>query len=185
MKCQKIGRQIVFNIMQYFKTVHVEACGHYRSRHWSSKILVLYMLKVQYTTGLFHLGPRQCLNHALAGPFTPSEPNKEDESDVADQADMPSTSTNKLLDVTPSEPNTEDEPDEADPADILSTSLLNVWKGAIMAQRVGAREGLLQQAKRMKRDSDTRCPVPEIGATVRVPIPSLDRGKIDDRSVLA
>jgi len=101
MKCQKIGRQIVFNIMQYFK------------------------------------------------------------------------------------PNTDDEPDEANPAEILSTSLLNVRKEALMAQRVGVREGLLQHVKRMKRDSDAKCPVLEIGATVRVPIPSLDRGKIDDWSVLA
>lgn len=44
---------------------------------------------------------------------------------------------------------------------------------------------LLQQAKRMKKDSDARFPVPEIDVTVWVPILDVDRAKVGTRSVLA
>ena len=49
----------------------------------------------------------------------------------------------------------------------------------------GAKEALIQQAKKMKRDSDAKFQAPEVGMTVRVPILDVDRGKSDDRSILA
>jgi len=55
----------------------------------------------------------------------------------------------------------------------------------IMAQRAAAKEGLLHQAKRMKRDSDAKFLPPAIGATIRVPLPDVDRAKLDSRPILA
>lgn len=57
--------------------------------------------------------------------------------------------------------------------------------GQIAAEGVGVKECLIQQAKKMKRDSDAQFPPPEIGATVRIPVPDVDRAKLDDRSILA
>ncbi|XP_071053668.1 KRAB-A domain-containing protein 2-like [Onthophagus taurus] len=51
--------------------------------------------------------------------------------------------------------------------------------------RKGAYDGLQAQAKRMKLISDSTHPKPQIGSTVRIPVPDVDRGRGDARSVLA
>ena len=42
---------------------------------------------------------------------------------------------------------------------------------AIATERAAAREGLVQQAKKIKHDSDAQLPPPNVGATVHVPVP--------------
>ena len=68
---------------------------------------------------------------------------------------------------------------ESDPPD--QSSSLDSRKRAISQERAGAQASLLQQAKRMKRGSDAKFPEPAIGATVRVPVPDVDRGKLGGR----
>lgn len=51
-------------------------------------------------------------------------------------------------------------------------------------ERNGALEGLQQQAKRMKLMSDKKFGEVEIGKTVRIPIPDVDRGRGDHGNVL-
>ena len=41
----------------------------------------------------------------------------------------------------------------------------------------------MQQPKKMKHDSDAKFPVPDIGATVRVLVPNVDRAKLDSRVI--
>ena len=36
----------------------------------------------------------------------------------------------------------------------------------------------------MKRDSDTKFQTPEVGMTIRIPIPDIDQNKSDNRSIL-
>jgi hypothetical protein len=67
----------------------------------------------------------------------------------------------------------------------FNVDVLTERRETIMAQRAAAKEGLLHQAKRMKHDSDAKFPPPAIGATVRVPVPDVDRAKLDSRSILA
>ena len=52
-------------------------------------------------------------------------------------------------------------------------------------EREAAREELVQQAKRMRKISDTKFPAVHPEATVRVPVPDVDRAKIDYRSISA
>ena len=56
---------------------------------------------------------------------------------------------------------------------------------SIREEREEAFHCLSDQAKRMKRSSDKHLPPVERGATVRIPIPDVDRAKGDARSVLA
>ncbi|KAF2879050.1 hypothetical protein ILUMI_27144 [Ignelater luminosus] len=51
--------------------------------------------------------------------------------------------------------------------------------------RKSAYDGLQKQAKRMKVISDNAHPKPDIGSTVRIPVPDVDRGRGDARSILA
>jgi len=46
-------------------------------------------------------------------------------------------------------------------------------------------DGLQEQAKRMRQKSDANFPNPSVGDTVCIPIPAVDRGKTDPRSILA
>ena len=55
----------------------------------------------------------------------------------------------------------------------------------IKRKREESVEGLQEQAKRMLRRSDANFPHPSIGDTVRIPVPDVDRGKTDARSILA
>ncbi|KAF2890708.1 hypothetical protein ILUMI_15465 [Ignelater luminosus] len=50
--------------------------------------------------------------------------------------------------------------------------------------RKSAYDGLQKQAKRMKVISDNAHPKPDIGSTVRIPVPDIDRGRGDARSIL-
>jgi len=52
---------------------------------------------------------------------------------------------------------------------------------AIIHERENANKALEQQAKRMKRDSDAKFPEVDVGTSVRVPVPYVDRGKTDAR----
>ena len=54
----------------------------------------------------------------------------------------------------------------------------------IDAERNGALKGLQQQVKRMKLMSDKKFGEVEVGKTVRIPIPDVDRGKGDLRNIL-
>lgn len=56
---------------------------------------------------------------------------------------------------------------------------------AIKNHREQANENLTNQARKMKIVSDNLHPSVCVGSTVRVPIPELDRGRTDARSVLA
>ncbi|KAF2903389.1 hypothetical protein ILUMI_02798 [Ignelater luminosus] len=49
----------------------------------------------------------------------------------------------------------------------------------------GAYNGLQKQAKRIKVISDNTHPKPDIGSTVRILVPDVDRGREDARSILA
>lgn len=51
--------------------------------------------------------------------------------------------------------------------------------------RTDARDNLEAQAKRMRLDSDKKFPPVPVGATVRVPVPEVDRGRGDHRNILA
>lgn len=51
--------------------------------------------------------------------------------------------------------------------------------------RSGAKEALHNQAKRMKHISNSSHPMPLVGDTVRIPVPEVDRGRGDPRSILA
>lgn len=57
-------------------------------------------------------------------------------------------------------------------------------KKSIIENRFEAKEGLLQQAKKMKLNSDKLLPSAKIGDTVRLPVPDVDRGRADARNVL-
>ena len=54
----------------------------------------------------------------------------------------------------------------------------------IKRQREEAFNCLTNQAKRMKRTSDQYLPQVDKGCTVRIPVPDVDRGRGDSRSVL-
>lgn len=82
------------------------------------------------------------------------------------------------------------EPTNSDASDVENTSPENICnfcsrKRNIANARKGAHDGLEVQAKRMKVISDNTYPKPKIGSTVRVPVPDVDRGRGDARSVLA
>ena len=51
--------------------------------------------------------------------------------------------------------------------------------------REAAREGLEEQAKKMKATSSKRFQKPTLGQNVRIKIPDIDRAKMDPRSVIA
>lgn len=55
----------------------------------------------------------------------------------------------------------------------------------IAMARKAAHDGLELQAKRMEVISDSTHPKPKIGSSVRIPVPDVDRGRGDARSVLA
>lgn len=67
----------------------------------------------------------------------------------------------------------------------LPSCPLSVRKTSILAKRKQSKDGLTQQAKQRKLQSDRNFPNPIIGDTVRVTIPQFDRGKTDARNVLA
>ena len=58
-------------------------------------------------------------------------------------------------------------------------------KTLIITERNAAKEGLCQQAKRMKDTSEKKHPPAAIASTVRVKVPDVDRGRGDHRSILA
>ena len=62
-----------------------------------------------------------------------------------------------------------------------SRTVLDDRKDAISKKRTAAKECLTRQTKKMKRDSNAKFPDPPIGATVRVPLSDVDRGKTDAR----
>jgi len=62
--------------------------------------------------------------------------------------------------------------------------ILHARKRVIEEEQADAKEALLQQTKRMKKYSDARFPESEIGATVRIPLPDVDRAKVGPRYVL-
>ena len=51
--------------------------------------------------------------------------------------------------------------------------------------REAAREGLEEQAKKMKSSSSKKFQTPILGQIVRIKIPDIDRAKIDPRSIIA
>ena len=51
--------------------------------------------------------------------------------------------------------------------------------------REAAREGLEEQAKRMKATSSKKFQKPTLGQNVRIKIPDIDRAKMDPRSIIA
>jgi hypothetical protein len=51
--------------------------------------------------------------------------------------------------------------------------------------REAAREGLEEQAKKMKATSSKKFPKPTLGQNVRIKIPDIDRAKKDPRSLIA
>jgi hypothetical protein len=55
----------------------------------------------------------------------------------------------------------------------------------ISSKRVAAKENLLLQATKMLRTSKRKFPPPQIGDTVRIQVPDVDRGRTDPRNVLA
>ena len=57
-------------------------------------------------------------------------------------------------------------------------------KTSIITERNAAKEGLCQQAKRMKVTSDKKHPPAAIASTVRVKVPDVDRGRGDPKSIL-
>ncbi|XP_050508441.1 uncharacterized protein LOC126885719 [Diabrotica virgifera virgifera] len=57
-------------------------------------------------------------------------------------------------------------------------------KKSIIENRFQAKDGLLQQAKKMKLNSNKLLPTAKIGDTVRLPVPDLDRGRADARNTL-
>ncbi|XP_071052387.1 uncharacterized protein [Onthophagus taurus] len=72
--------------------------------------------------------------------------------------------------------------DRMDPSHLC---LLCYKRNSIINERNDAKEGLCQQAKKMKITSDKLHPSADVGSTVRVKIPDVDRGRGDPRSVLA
>jgi len=56
---------------------------------------------------------------------------------------------------------------------------------SIASNRIGAHEGLVSQASKMKKNSDASLPPCEIGDTVLVPVPEVDRAKTDFRKIKA
>lgn len=62
-----------------------------------------------------------------------------------------------------------------------SRTVLDERKDAILRKRTAARDSLMHQAKKMKRQSNAKFPDPPIGATVRIPLSDVDRGKTDAR----
>ena len=59
----------------------------------------------------------------------------------------------------------------------MSQLCLNEQK--IIESRRDAKTNLENQAKKMKMSSDGQFPIPEIGETVRIAVPDVDRGKGD------
>ncbi|KAK9679289.1 hypothetical protein QE152_g40145 [Popillia japonica] len=55
----------------------------------------------------------------------------------------------------------------------------------INSKRVAAKENLLLQATKMLRTSKKKFPAAQIGDTVRIQVPDVDRGRTDPRNVLA
>lgn len=55
----------------------------------------------------------------------------------------------------------------------------------IQNSRKEAHDGLIAQGVRMQTTSDNKHPKAEVGTTVRIPIPEVDRGRGDSRSILA
>ena len=51
--------------------------------------------------------------------------------------------------------------------------------------REAAREGLEEQAKKMKATSSKKFPKPTVGQNFRMKIPDIDRAKMDPRSIIA
>jgi len=51
--------------------------------------------------------------------------------------------------------------------------------------REAARQGLEEQAKKMKATSSKRFQKPTLGQNVRIKIPDIDRAKTDPRSIIA
>jgi len=51
--------------------------------------------------------------------------------------------------------------------------------------REAAREGLEEQAKKMKATSSNKFQKPTLGQNVRIKIPDIDRAKMDPRSIIA
>lgn len=115
------------------------------------------------------------LEEALSGLYVSS-----DRSDEEDNVDSPFPS-NMNNDAGPSSSNANN--DDSPPPS--NADALDLRAQAIAAERAAARDGLVQQAKKMKRNSDAQFPPPAIGATVRVPVPDVDRSKLDDRCLLA
>lgn len=59
-----------------------------------------------------------------------------------------------------------------------------IRKQSIATQRKESYENLEKQAKKMKLTSDKHHPEATLGTTVRIPVPDVDRGRGDARSIL-
>jgi hypothetical protein len=107
-----------------------------------------------------------------------------DESDVDNQNTKPSMSSSQALTDPP--PSTSSTQALTDPQ--LSTSscqALTEQHELIYSKRVAAKENLLLQATKMLRTSKRKFPPAQIGDTVRIQVPDVDRGRTDPRNVLA
>lgn len=66
-----------------------------------------------------------------------------------------------------------------------NSALLDERRDRILTTRKRCREALEVQAKKMIKLSNVRIPPVAVGATVRVPIPDVDRARGSPRNVLA
>lgn len=66
-----------------------------------------------------------------------------------------------------------------------SPEILDARKQVIIRKRKSAKEGLVQEIERMKKDSDAKFQILRVDATVCLPlIPDFDRAKLVNRSIL-
>ncbi|KAK9708883.1 hypothetical protein QE152_g26936 [Popillia japonica] len=63
------------------------------------------------------------------------------------------------------------------------SSALVKRKHSIIIKRRQAFSGLENQAKKMKTNSDNRLPIVNVGETVRIPVPDVDRARGDLRNI--
>ena len=67
----------------------------------------------------------------------------------------------------------------------FSLCTLCIKREICMSERSSAKENLEHQAKKMRMNSDIKFPPANVGDTVRVPVPDVDKGPGDARNILA
>lgn len=165
-----------------------------RCNEWSEGLRFVQFQK----NNAFHRGIGQTPYEALFGrasPTTPSStaipetvlgPMRGDASTTANPPtvvleDTPHASTSENNENHPP-PTAPDETPSAENPEIVPNIIES--RRNMKRAREKAKSNLEQQAKKMKNDSEKKFPVLTVGTNVKIPVPSVDRGKVDANNLI-